>query len=114
MQVRKKVDSKLLDREYVEIVMEGKAGKLTRKDAVSTAAQEMGAQEDTVGLIRLEGQSGTTTVLGRFYVYGSADARKRLHPRHLGERALTKEEREKLKAERKKPKTPPPAPEAKK
>jgi hypothetical protein len=53
-------------------------------------------------------------MIGRFYVYGSAEAKKRAHPRYLEERVLTKAEREKLKQERKRAATPAPAPEAKK
>ena len=114
MQVQKKVESKLLGRHYVELSIDNKAGKLTRKEAISSLASELGVAEDTIGLIRLEEQSGTATVLGKFYVYGSKDAKGKLHPRYLDERSLSKEEREKLKQERKKAKAPAPAPEAKK
>ena len=114
MQVQKKVESKLLGRQYVELSIDGKAGKLTRKEAISSLAKEMGVNEENIGLIRLEEQSGRASVLGRFYVYESKDAKGRLHPRYLDERSLSKEEREKLKQERKKAKTPAPAPEAKK
>lgn len=102
MPVEKKSESKVLDRSYVEMSLEGKAGRVTRKEAVAMAAQEMGVPEERVGLLGIDGQSGTTRVLGRFYVYGSADSKKRVHLRHLDERMLTKEERDKLKQERKK------------
>jgi len=119
LQIEKKSESKVLDRFYVEASLEGKAGKMSRKEAMAAVAQEMGVPPENVGLIRMEGQSGTTKVLGKFYVYGSATSKKRVHPRYLDERTLTKEEREKLKQERKKAATPaaaaPPAPaEAKK
>ena len=114
MQVQKKVESKLLGRQYVELSIDNKAGKLTRKEAISSLATELGVAEDTVGLIRLEEQSGRNKVLGKFYVYDSKEAKSKLHPRYLDERSLSKEEREKLKQERKKAKTPAPAPEAKK
>lgn len=114
MRVQKKAGSKLLDRQYVELSIESKAGKLTRKEAVASLAQELGVSEENVGLVKLEEQSGKTGVLGRFYVYGSKDSKKRLHPRYLDERSLSKEEREKLKQERKKARTPVPPAEAKK
>lgn len=117
MPVEKKSESKVLDRSYVELSMEGKAGKLSRKEAIELVAQELGVPVENVGLVRVDGQSGTRKVLGRFYVYGSAESRKKVHPRYLQERTLTKEEREKLKQERKKAGTPAaattPAPEAK-
>lgn len=114
MQVEKKSESKVLDRAYVEVALEGKAGRVSRKEAIAAVAQEMGVPPENVALIRMEGQSGTTEVRGRFYVYGSAASKKRVHPGYLDERMLTKEEREKLKQARKKAATPPPAPEAKK
>ena len=106
MPVAKKSESKVLDRSYVEMAMEGRAGKVTRKEAIAMVAQEMGVPTENVGLLRMDGQSGTTRVLGRFYVYGSADSKKRVHLKYLDERTLSKEEREKLKQERKKAKTP--------
>ena len=113
MQADKKSESKVLDRAYVELSVEGKAGKLTRKEAISAVAQELGVAPENVALIRMDGRSGTTDVVGKFYVYGSPDSKKKVHPRHLDERMLTKEEREKLKQERRKAATPAPAAEAK-
>lgn len=111
----RKSESKVLDRAYVEMTMEGRAGKVTRKEAIAAVAQEMGVPAENVALIRIDGQSGTTNILGRFYVYGSAESKKKIQPKYLEERTLTKEEREKLKQERKKAATPAAAaPEAKK
>ena len=114
MSIEKKTDSKVLGRSYLELHLDGKAGKLTRKEAVEAAASKAGVSPENVGLLRLEGQAGTTDVIGKFYIYGSSDSKKMLHPRYLRERVLTKEEREKLKQERKKAATPTPTPEAKK
>ena len=114
LQVEKKSQSRVLDRSYVEVSMEGKAGRMSRKEAIVAVAQEMGVGPENVALIRLEGESGTTKVVGRFYVYGSAESKKRIEPKYLAERLLTKEEREKLKQERKKAAVPAAAPEAKK
>lgn len=112
MQAQRKSESKVLDRTYVEIVMDDKAGRLTRKEAVEAVAGQLGVPAETVALMGLEGQSGTGRVTGRFYVYGSPESKKRIHPRHLEERNLTKEERDKLRQERKKAKTAAPAAEA--
>ena len=113
MQVLKKTESKLLDRSHVEILMEAKGGKLARKDAIEMAAKELGVQAENVGLVKLKGQSGTTNVVGEFYVYGSKESRAREHPKYLEERLLSKEEREKLKQAKKKAKAPPAAEEKK-
>jgi ribosomal protein S24E len=114
LQVLKKSESKLLDRTYVETLMEVKGGKLARKDAIEMVAKEMGVQSERVGLVRLKGQSGTTKVFGEFYVYGSQDSKKLTHPKHLEVRLLSKEEREKLKQAKKKQTAAAPAAEAKK
>lgn len=114
MQVEKKSESKVLDRSYVEISLEGRGGKISRKEAIAALAQELGVPPENVALVRIDGQSGTTNVVGKFYVYSSPASKKRLHPGYLEERMLTKEERDKLKQERKKAATPAPAPEAKK
>jgi ribosomal protein S24E len=115
LQVEKRSESKVLDRSYVEVTFEDKAGKVSRKEAIAAVAQELGVPAENIGLVRIDGQSGTARVVGKFYVYGSTESKKRVHPRYLEERTLTKEEREKLKQERKKAKTPAAsAPEAKK
>ena len=112
MPIEKKSESKVLDRAYVELTLDDKSGKLTRKEAVAAVAQELGVAAENVALVRIDGESGTTKVRGKFYVYGSAASKKRVSPSYLDERSLSKEEREKLKQERKKAAAP--APEAKK
>lgn len=102
MSLQKKSESKVLDRSYVEVSLDGRAGKIGRREAIAMVAQEMGVPLENVGLISIDGGSGTTRVLGRFFVYGSAASKKRIHPKYLDERTLTKEEREKLKQDRKK------------
>ena len=77
-------------------------------------AAELGVAPEKVGVVRLQGHAGTTDIVGTFYVYGSEEVKKRVHPGYLEERTLSKEEREKLKQERKKAASAPPAPEAKK
>jgi ribosomal protein S24E len=114
LQIVKRTESKVLGRSYLEVSLDESAGKISRKDAVEAVAKELGVPNENVGLIRMDGGSGTRDVVGRFYVYTSMDMKARLQPRHLSERALTKEEREKLKQERKKQAAPPAAAEAKK
>lgn len=114
MPVEKKSQSKVLDRTYVELKLDDKAGNISRKEAIAAVAHEMGVPAENVALLSMEGESGTRRVRGRFYVYGSAESKKSVHPSYLDERSLSKEEREKLKQERKKAAAPPPAPEAKK
>ena len=112
MPVERKSESKVLDRSYVELSMEGKAGKISRKEAIAALAQELGVPAERVGLIKIDGESGTTKITGKFYVYGSAESKRKIHPKYLEERTLSKEEREKLKQERKKAGAPAAAPAA--
>ncbi len=113
MQIAKS-DSKILARSTVVAQIDGKAGKLTRKEAIAAVAAELGLAAEKIGVVSLKGQAGTTDVVGTFYVYGSEEVKKKVHPKYLEERVLTKDEREKLKQERKKTATAAPAPEAKK
>ncbi len=111
MDTRKKTQSRLLDRVELEVLIPGKGGKLSRGEAITMVAEEMKVDRERVGLIRLEQQSGTEDIVGKFAVYGSTQAMKTMHPKHLAVRLMTKDEREKLKQARKKAKTA--APEAK-
>jgi len=113
LQILRRTDSKVLGRSYLEVSLEESAGKISRKDAVEAVAKELGVPNENVGLIRIDGESGSRKAVARFYVYTSMELKARLQPRHLTERMLTKEEREKLKQERKKP-APAAAAEAKK
>lgn len=113
MQIEKS-DSKLLERSTAVVNLDGRAGKLTRNEAISTVAKELGVAPERVGVVRLEGHAGTTDLVGTFYIYGSEEVKKKVHPRYLEERVLSKEERAKLKQERKKAATATPASEEKK
>ncbi len=105
MEIRRRSESKLLDMVELEVLIPANAGKLQRGQAVEMVAEELKVEKGRVGLISLRQQSGTRDVFGRFRVYGSEEALKKTHPRHLVVRLMTKEEREKLKEERKKAKT---------
>ena len=107
-------DSKLLERSTAVVKLDGRAGKITRKEAIAAVAKELGIAPERVGVVRLDGHAGTTDVVGTFYIYGSEEAKKKVHPRYLEERVLPKEERAKLKQERKKAATAAPASEEKK
>ena len=106
MEIRKKTESKLLDRVELEVFIPEKAGKLSRSEAVGMVADEMKVGRERVGLITLKQQAGTRDIVGSFGVYGSEEAMRRTHPHHLSVRLMTKEEREKLKQAKKMAKTP--------
>ena len=114
MQILRKSESKVLGRSYVEASLEEMSGKISRNQAIETIAKELDVPKENIGLIRIDGQSGTKVVVAKLYVYSSQETKKKLHQRHLPERTLSKEERNKLKQERKKPAVPAAAPEAKK
>jgi ribosomal protein S24E len=114
LQITKKLESKVLGRSYLEVSLEEISGKISRKEAIEALAKELGVPNEKVGLIRIDGKSGTTGAVAKFYIYDSTEMKNRLQPRHLLERNLTKEEREKLKQDRKKPAAPAPAAQAKK
>ncbi len=103
-----KAESKLLNRIVVEVRIRGKAGKLTRKEALTLVAEEMAVSAAKIGLVKMEQQSGSRDIVGKFFVYESEETMKKVHPEHLSVRILSKEDREKLKQERKKAAAPKP------
>jgi len=109
MQILNRKDSKLLGRTELEVLFPDKAGALNRKQAVKEVAEAMKASEGQVTLVRLSSEAGTRSLVGRFHVYGSEDAKKRLSHEYLSVRLLTKEEKEALKAAKKKAETAAPA-----
>jgi ribosomal protein S24E len=108
LEVVSKTESKLLNRLEVEVRIRGKAGKISRKEALTLVAEEMAVPLTKVGLVRMEQQSGSRDIVGTFFVYGSEKTMKEFHPDHLSVRMLNKDDREKLKQERKKAAAPKP------
>ena len=108
MEIISRADSKLLDRIEVQVRISGRAGKISRKEALTLVAEELKVTPAKVGLVKMKQQSGSTDIVGTFLVYGSEETMKRVHPEHLSVRTLGKEEREKLKQEKKKAAAPKP------
>jgi ribosomal protein S24E len=105
MQIVSRKDSKLLGRTEVEVLFPGKAGALNRKEAIKEVAQAMNASEGKVTLLRLSPAAGTQALVGRFHVYDSEENRKKVSHEYLSVRLLTKEEKDALKAAKKKAET---------
>jgi len=95
-------DSKLLGRAELEVLFAGKAGSLSRKDAIKDVARATGSDEKRVTLLELSGGSGTRDVIGRFHVYESEEAKKDISEKHLDLRLLSKGEKEAMKQAKKK------------
>ncbi len=102
MQILEKKESKLLGRTELDVLFPEKAGALSRRDAVKEVAQSMAVEEGRVALLKLSSGSGSRDLLGTFRVYDSVADLKAVSPRYLGERLMTKEEREAAKQAKKK------------
>ncbi|MDA4123703.1 MAG: hypothetical protein OK456_11040 [Thaumarchaeota archaeon] len=102
MEIVSRKDSKLLGRTELQVVFADKAGALNRKDAIKEVARAVNADEKKVTLIDLQGGSGTRKLVGRFHVYDSEQGKKDMSEGHLAVRLLTKEEKDAIKAEKKK------------
>jgi ribosomal protein S24E len=109
MQIVTRKDSKLLGRTELEVLFAEKAGALNRKDAIKEVAQALNTSESKVTLIRLSPESGSRSLVGRFHVYDSEDEKKKISHEYLSVRLLSKEEKEALKAAKKKAETAAPA-----
>lgn len=93
----------------MDVLFPDRAGALNRKDAIKEVAQAMNTSEGKVTLVRLSPEAGTRALVGRFYVYDSEDDKKKISHNYLSVRLLTKEEKEALKAAKKKAETAAPA-----
>jgi len=102
MQIQEKKESKLLRRTDLDVLFPGKAGALSRRDAVKEVAQSMKVEEGRVALLKLASGSGSSDLHGTFRVYESEAYLKSTSPRYLKERLMTKEEREAAKQAKKK------------
>lgn len=105
MQILDRKDSKLLGRTELRVMFADKSGSLNRKEAIKEVAQAVGSSENKVTLIKLAGESGTMNLVGTFHVYQDEGFQKELEQKHLSVRLLTKEEKDAIKAEKKKAET---------
>lgn len=102
MEIVARKDSKLLGRTELEVLFADKAGALNRKDAVKQVADAMKTTENKVTLVRLQPEAGSRALVGWFHVYDDEATRKRMSHEYLSVRLLTKEEKDALKAAKKK------------
>ncbi len=97
----------LLKRREVRCLFRGKAGKLTRNDAVNLLTQQLKLDKKFVIPVILKCETGKADVKGTFYVYDDEGLAKKHLPKYVFLRLLSKEERKKIeeaqKAEAKKP-----------
>ncbi|MCX8191425.1 MAG: hypothetical protein N3F06_01295 [Nitrososphaerales archaeon] len=94
-------ENRLLRRKEYVCRFPSAAGLIKRNEAVEALASALKIEKEKVYLIKLSTTSGSRDVIGTFYVYDDEkDAKKHL-PRYLFMRMLSKEEREKLKKEKK-------------
>lgn len=97
----------LLKRREVRCLFRGKAGKLTRNDAVNLLMQQLKLDKKFVIPVILKCETGKADVKGTFYVYDDENLAKKHLPKYVFLRLLSKEERKKIaeaeKAKAKKP-----------
>ena len=105
MEIVNRKDAKLLGRSEIEVLFPDRAGALNRKDAIKEVSQAMNTKEGMVTLVRLLPEAGSRNLVGWFHVYESEQGKKNLSQNYLSVRLLTKEEKEALKAAKKKAET---------
>jgi small subunit ribosomal protein S24e len=106
------VENPLLRRRELQGVFRAGNGLLTRKGASEGIATKIGVDPAKVTIISLKGKFGTRDVSASAYVFSEEpDAKKQL-AKYLFVRSLSKEERAKLREEKKKAKTAGPKPVA--
>jgi ribosomal protein S24E len=106
MDILERKESKLLGRTEVRVHFGEKSGALSRSEAVKMVADQLKVEPANVGIVALRSGSGSRALVGLFHVYDSKDSMKIMQEKHLGERLLTKEQREALKQAKKQAKQP--------
>ncbi len=86
----------LLKRREVRCLFRGKAGKLTRNDAVNLLTQQLKLDKKFVIPVILKCETGKADVKGTFYVYDDEGLAKKHLPKYVFLRLLSKEERKKI------------------
>jgi ribosomal protein S24E len=114
LEIISRKDSKLLGRSEVKVLFPAKSGAINRKEAIKEVAQALNSSEGKVTLLRLSPQAGSRNLVGRFHVYDTEEGRKEMAHHYLSVRLMTKEERDALKAAKKKAETAAPPAQKKK
>lgn len=85
----------LLKRREVKCIFKGRAGKLSRNDAVSLLSEQLKLNSKFVIPVTLKCETGKNDVRGTFYVYDDESLAKKHLPKYAFLRLLSKEERKK-------------------
>lgn len=102
-------ENKLLGRRELRLKFKAGNGLLTRQGAVEAIATRMGVNKDNVKVISLYGSFGLRDVDARAYLFSDARAAKEQLADYVLLRHLSKDERKKIREDRKKAATANPA-----
>lgn len=110
----KVVDNSLLGRKEATYIFRGSSGLLSRAQAVKMVASDLGAKEENVIAVSLEGRHGSRDLVGTFYLFEDMKVARAQLPKYVFLRRMSKEERKKYFEERRKSRTKKVAPAQKK
>ena len=109
-------ENKLLARRELRVKFKAGNGILTRQAAAESIASKIGTKRDSVQVISLHGSSGVRDIDAKAYVFSDPKEAKKQLAEYVLLRHLSKDERKKIREERRKAATTPapsaPAPAA--
>jgi len=85
----------LMSRSEVNCVFQGMSGRLDRTSAVAAVSKELKFDVEKIVLVRMIGSTGTSDLLGLFYLYDDIKAAHKQLPSHLFSRLKPKEAKSK-------------------
>jgi ribosomal protein S24E len=102
MEVIDDSENKLLGRRELEVKFTAGAGILSRQAAVEAIASKIGVKKENVSVISIKGAFGTRDVKARAYVFPKPELAKQQLSGYVSMRHLPKDERKKIRDERRK------------
>ena len=105
-------ENKLLGRRELKVRFRAGAGILSRQAAVDAIASRIGSKKENVQVLSIKGMFGTRDLNAEVYIFSNPEAARKQLAEYISLRHLPKDERKKLKEERRKTATAPAAAES--
>jgi len=77
------VENPLLERTEISALFDSKSGSLTRKEAIDLISKKARIDSSTVYAIKLSNSSGSTRIIGLFYIYNEEFLAKKYLPTYI-------------------------------
>ena len=102
LEILEESENRLLSRKELKLKFRGGSGILTRQGAAEAVATKLGIKKENVQVISLHGGFGVRDINAKAYIFSSPKEAKEQLAEYILLRQLPKEERQKIREERRK------------